>query len=202
MAGKKVKFSRTEAAAKSDRLTKWDLIAAIAEDAVDADIAISGAESIVAAATAFAVAGSEYADATVKSMCMLAKFDYESTAQQRKVWRRYPWSNVREVVAAGWSPSAAASLLDGDKKTRDEILKALKPTRKGAQSAPGFDARCAQWVQRANKLMMEGADLMAEAGTLESVGSHAEMALAIYAALAERHMDAEIRRFFETEAAR
>ena len=203
MPGKKVKFTRTEAAAKSDRLTKWDLIAAIAEDADEAGIAISGTESRIAAKSALAAAGSEYRDGTVSDLCVLAKFDYESTAAQRRIWRRYGWTSVREFAKAGWSQSAASQVLDGERKSRDEITAALSTTRRpsGPKTSP-FDERCSQWVQRVARLMHDGALLLEESEKVDALGGHAEMALMIYQKLADKYLDAELRQLLESEGVR
>lgn len=154
----------------------------------------------MAAKAALDAAGSEYADSTVNGFCILAKFDYESTSSQRAIWRRYGTSVPLQFAMAGWSQSAAADFLRGDRKSYKDARAAVSTTAKPRSSARPFDERCSQWVQRANKLMMDGAELLAESETLTTVGSQAEMALMIYQRLAERHMDAEIRRFFETEA--
>lgn len=204
MPGKKIKFSRTETIAKSDRLTKWELIAAIAEDADEAGIPISGIESRLAAKVALDIAGSEYSDSTVASLCLVAKYDYESTAAQRRLWRRYGWTAVREFAKAGWSQSAAAEVLDGEHKGRIDINAVLATTRKGPGAPKGvpFDDRCAQWVHRAAKLMMDGANLMAEAETVNALGSHSELMLMIYQRMSDRHLDIEIKRLLDAEAVR
>lgn len=161
-----------------------------------------GIESRLAAKAALDAAGSEYADATITSLCLVAKFDWESTSTQRAVWRRYGWSIPARFARAGYSQSAAAEFLRGERKTAREVVEYIRPRNGVGAIGKAFDDRCAQWVQRANKLMMDGAELFAESETMTNVASQAEMALMIYQRLAERHMDAEIRRFFETETVR
>lgn len=198
--GKTPTFTRTAKAAQSDRLTKWDLIAAIAEDAADAGVPISGAESVLAAKAALDGAGDEYADSTVKNLCHVAKFDYESTAAHRRIWRRYGWSTVRDVVGAGWSQEAAADLLDGDRKRRAEVREAVAKSRcAGTPKPTDFDAECARWIHQLNKVLMDGARLATKAEAQPILTAHAQMAVAIYQNIAERELDREIRRLLETE---
>lgn len=204
MPAKTPKFSRTEKAAKNDRLTKWDLIAAIAEDADEARLPITGAESVVAARAALDAAGNEYADATVRTLCLVAKFDHESTAAQRKVWRSYGWSLLGEVAKSGWSQEQAAEFLGGERRSWDDIRRAVRSTKRpniGADTAASFDDRCADWVQRANKLLMDGSKLVEEADTAYHLGSHARFVVMLMQRFSESHIDTELRQILETEAA-
>ena len=91
----------------------------------------------------------------------------------------------------------------------DEVLALLDADAAIARAARkettlSFDERCAQWVHRANKLLMDGARLAAEADASPAlrVGGHAEMALLIHARLTERHLDAEIRSLLEAAEAK
>jgi hypothetical protein len=201
--GKTPTFKRTAKAAQSDRLTKWDLIAAIAEDADDAGVPITGAESVLAAKAALDGAGSEYADKTVKALCIVAKFDHESSAEHRRIWRRYGWSSVATVAQAGWSPEAAADLLDGEKKGRPDILAAVAGRRGPAsRPEPDFDAECARWIHQLNKVLIDGARLATKAEGQPILTAHAQMAVAIYQNIAERELDREVRQLLESEAPR
>lgn len=199
------KFTRTAQAAKSDRLTKWDLIAAIAEDATEVGLPITGIHAVLAAKTALDAAGNEYADSTVKNLCVVAKFDHESTRAQRTVWRRYGWSVLRALAAAGWTQEAAADLLSGERMSWRDVRHAVSPARSGAtpdeQTAP-FDDRCAAAVTRLYKVLREFAALTSEAEELSAVGAHSRMALGLYQAINERVIDAEYRHLIETEGIR
>lgn len=194
----KLTFSRTAKAAQSDRLTKWDLIAAIAEDAVEAGVPIGGAASVVAAKAALDAAGNEYADATVKHLCVIALFDHESTPKQRKIWRRYGWTCVRAVAQAGWSPEAAAVLLGGDRKTQREIRATVTaPSTFEGTGAATFDERCSEALTRLYKVLRDFAALTVEAEELGSIGGHSQMALGLYRAINERVLDAELRNLLD-----
>lgn len=194
-------FKRTARAAHSERLSKWDLIAAIAEDAVEADLPITGIDSILEAKRALDAAGNEYADNTIKSLCFLAKFDYESDAPQREVWRRYGWATVVEVAKAGWTPEAGVDLLDGERKSHREVRAALVASSDVATGKPAsFDDRCAEWVGRLLKVLMDGRALATEAEGVDSVGSQAALALHYLAAINDKVTDAELRQILTEEA--
>lgn len=199
------KFTRTATAAQSDRLSKWDLIAAIAADATEAGLPITGIHAVLAAKAALDAAGNEYADSTVKDLCVVAKFDHESTPAQRRVWRRYGWTTVRLVAKAGWSPETAADLLGGERKSRREVTQTV-----GQVSGPGttekppepFDDRCAEAVGRLQKVLRDLAALAAEAEELPTVGALSAMGLALYYAINEKVIDAEYRQLIEGEDVR
>lgn len=81
-----------------------------------------------------------------------------------------------------------AELFDSEKKAREpKVIKS-------------FDDRCASWVHRANKVLMDGSRLAAEAEH-ETVGPHAELALSIHSRLTERQLDIEIRNLLDASEA-
>ena len=102
-----MEFSRTKAAAATDKRSRWDLVAAIAEDAIDAGVPITSTASVSAAKDALDAVGLEMAPDTVRNLSCLAKFDHESTDRQRQEWRRYGTSIVQIVADAGLSQEAA-----------------------------------------------------------------------------------------------
>jgi hypothetical protein len=201
----KVTFSRTAQAAAQERLSKWDVIEAIAADADEAGVPITGGQAQVSAASAFTDAGLEYTPSYVKSLCVLAKYDWESTPAQRQLWRRNSTTNVLLMAVAGWSQSAAADYLMDDRSSnevRAEVRKYAEPSKRTQARAATFDDRCGDWVAQMNKVMMAGASLLDEAESEQyELGPHAEMAMAIYRRLAERQLEAEIHRFFESQEA-
>lgn len=194
-----MRFARTEKAATKDKRSRWDLIEAIAADAVDNGFPIVGHLSVEAAAQAIAGAGDEMALSTIRGLCSVAKFDNESTAVQRRVWRRYGWASIGKLVGAGWSQEAAADFLRGEHKTRADIGAVLASSR-ARPTEPGINERWGQWVTRMNNLMMDGARLLheTEATKIELTGQ-AHLALTIYQRLTERQLDAELRELFESE---
>jgi hypothetical protein len=202
----RVTFTRTAQAANQERLSKWDVIAAIAADADEAEIPITGGQSQVAAAAAFSDAGLDYTPAYITDLCTLAKYDWESTPKQRQVWRSNPPTNVLILAKAGWAQAAAAEVLipkPTGSEIRAEIQKYAKTSNRTKARAATFDDRCADWVSHMNHVMMDGAGLLEEAETEQyQLGPHAEMALGIYRRLSERQLEAEIHRFFESQEAR
>lgn len=197
-------FRRTAAAASQERQSRWEVIAAIAADADEAGQSITGAATFFAAARAFEDAGVEYADTTIRDLCTLAKFDYESMPAQQKIFRRYGWTLVLPFAQHGFSPTAAADFLKTP-RTRAEVNAHVSGSSGTKKPSPvmSFDQRCSEWVNHMNAVMTEGAMLAAEAEQNEKlvIGAHAEMALVIYRRLAERQLEAELRRFLEASEA-
>jgi hypothetical protein len=200
----KVEFKRTAQAASQERLSRWDVIAAIAADAAERELAITGAASFFAAGQAFEAAGVDYADSTIKSLCVLAKFDYEAMPKDRAIFRQYGWTVVLPFANAGYLPHAAAEFLKTP-RTVGEVKAEISGRDKSPKPSPvmSFDQRCADWVNHMNAVMTEGAILAAEAEQNSKLvlGAHAEMALTIYRRLAERQLEAELRRFLEAREA-
>lgn len=64
------------------------------------------------------------------------------------------------------------------------------------QTPKTFDERCAAWVQKLNRVMMEGARLAHEAESANLTGQ-SELAMLLYQRFSERQLDAEIRHFQE-----
>lgn len=198
-----MKFTRTAEAAANDRWARWTLIEAIADDAVESNVAIDGPESYVLTRQAVDEAGAELADSTVKSLCIVADFDRRSAAPERTVWRRYGWTTVYEFARGDWSTADAAEFLGAEKRTTSEIRAVTRAPRFGSKTGGGtvpFDDRCRSWVNQMNKLLMDGARLADEADRpTVTAGGHAALMLAIYHRIVERQLDAEIRSLLETE---
>lgn len=189
------KFTRTAKAAEKDRTSKWDLIAAIAEDAVENGLPIVGLESRTATFAACEAVGVEYASNTIRDLCLVAKFDHESTPEQRQVWRRYGWTIVREPAVAGWTPEATAEVLSAEQRLTQRDVKALVGvSRVNSTDAPSFDERVSAWVVRFQAVMTEGAELVMEADRDVVVpGGHAALMLAIFAKFREDQIDVELQ---------
>lgn len=115
-------YKRTEKAAEKGLKNDWDLIDAIAADAVEAGDPIVSAASVTEAARACAGAGLERALSTVKTYCVVAKFDHEATARQRAVFRRYGIRTLSVCAKGGVSQEVAASFLSGSHKSIREIM--------------------------------------------------------------------------------
>lgn len=201
MSETRVKFSRTQEAAKSDRLSKWQLIEAIAEDAVENGLTISGTESVLAAKAALEAAGEEYADGTVKELCVVAKFDWQSTKTQRRIWRRYGWTAIRTVVKAGETPESAAVLLGAERLTRLEILAQVQSARVPGHPEKPLDDAWSEWLNQGMTWLLKGAKLVARTEDTEGVelGAHAAIGRMLYERISEKAIDAELRHFFDTE---
>lgn len=193
-------FTRTEKAAAVDKLSRWDLIAAIAEDADTAGVPITGGESQAATTRALERAGLELASRTVKHLTVVAKFDWESMPEQRKVWRRYGWSSVMYFANAGYSPSAAEAFLDvPDLRTRAEIEAELRSGLPvGQNDQPELNEAWAAWLTRAHALLADGvildqrteeehADLDEEAG----------FARVMFQRMNERNFDTQLRQVLD-----
>jgi hypothetical protein len=191
------RYRRTQTAAKEDRLSRWHLIEAIAKDADEADLAITGIDSRLAAKDACEAAGLELADHTIKALCTTAKFDFESTVKQRRIWRRYGWSIVMSVANAGWSPEAAADLLGDEHLSQREVLVALGRRIDSTAQLPLDDAWAA-WGNQFQTLMIHGARLAERTEKHRGkLGAHAELFFMFYQRFTERQIDAELRQMLE-----
>lgn len=201
-----MKFSRTQEAAKTEKRSKWDLIEAIALDAVDNDVPISGMDSRLAAKAALDAVGNEHAERTIYGLCMVAKFDHESTGSQRQLWRKYGWTAIRTVAEAGVTQDAAFGMLAGrDRLTFREIEKAVARAnpRTGVTATLALDEALRRWVNRLDAVLTEGAELAERAYNEDAeLSSRSELALAIYDRITERKIDAELRELMESESAR
>lgn len=199
--GETMKFNRTNAAAIAEKHTKWDLIAAIAEDAVENGLPITGVDSQLAAKDALEAADSEYTAATVVQLCLLAKFDHESTSAQRQVWRQYGWTVVRSFARFGVSQEAAAEYLGGERRTFRDVQALLRksPVTRAVHSQPSIDDAWKAWLNAINRLLIDGAHLAERSETeTEQLGVYSAAARLIYERITERKIDAEIRQFLDS----
>lgn len=199
-----VKFKRTAAAAQRDKQSKWDVIQSIAEDASEAGLPIVGIESRTEARKALKAAGHEHEDNTVRDLCLVAKFDHESTPAQRKTWRRYGWTIPHQFAKRGWSQEAAEKHLVGPGLLSKSEAVAIASGKNADDDTPEvekpLDERWTSWVQRLSTLMTEGAKLAAETDDTGLVlGGYAALARELYDRLAERQIDAEYRQLLEAE---
>lgn len=192
-------FTRTEKAAAVDKLSRWDLIAAIAEDADDAGVPITGGESQAATTRALEKVGMELASSTVKQLTVVAKFDWESMPDQRKVWRRYGWSVVDVLAESGFSPSAAAEFLDVPNRrtfaeTKAEARRLAKTTDEDDRDRPDLSEAWAAWLTRAHALLADGAAL--EQRTEDEhpeLDAEAGFARVAFQRMNERNFDTQLR---------
>jgi hypothetical protein len=201
-------FNRTVEAARHERVSQWQMIEAIALDAADNALPITGIDSIVAAKSAFESAGVDYSQNTVRALCLVAKFDHESTAAQRTVFRSYGWSVVQRVASAGWSQEAAAAFLSEGRRSHKDVTEAVKRANVGTRTgdkARTRDDLVADWEQSLNRLnvvLTDCARLAEETDNLGiDLGGYAAFARLIYERITERKLDAEIREFLTTQEA-
>lgn len=201
-----MKFVRTQEAASQDKKSRWDLVAAIAEDAIDAGIPISSADSMLATQKAASAVGLELSGSTVSHLAVLAKFDHESTDRQRQEWRRYGTSVVKEVVLAGWSQEAAFDLLSKPQRmTQAQVRHAVKSASNVVNDVGTSDLN-ASLHSALNELSrwFRTVAALSERADAEDVelDAHASMCILMYQRMAEKRIDAELRQLFEEEAAK
>lgn len=194
-------FTRTAKAAAVDKLSRWDLIAAIAEDADANGVPITGGESQAATTRALENAGLELGSASVKHLTITAKFDWESMPEQRQVWRRYGWTIVRQLAGAGYSPSAAAAFLDGPNlRTRAEVQAELSKGLPGDQDTlPELNGAWAAWLTRAHALLADGVDLdqRTDEEHADPLDAEAGFARVMFQRMNERHFDTQLRQVLD-----
>jgi len=197
-----VRYKRTEKAAKADKASKWEIVEAIALDAVDAGYDFSGIESCLAARAAFEKNGYEHTDAVVKNLCVLAGFDHRSTAKQRAVWRRYGWSVVALVASAGWTAEKAYDLLAYEHQTQAAVRDAVVAARNVNIPRTDLADEWTKWLTKLNALLIAGAKLAHETDRRPHAitgAPYAEFAHQIYQRITERKLDAEIRDLLDSE---
>lgn len=193
-------FTRTERAASVDKQSRWDLIAAIAEDADANGVPITGGESQAATTRALESAGLELASGTVQKLTVAAKFDWESMPDQRKVWRRYGWSLVMELAKAGYSQSAAEAFLDvPDRRTKADVQAEIARSREPVpQAEPELNEAWAAWLTRAHALLADGAALdQRTADEMTELDAEAGFARVVYQRMDERNFDTQLRKVLE-----
>mgnify|MGYP000916683757 CR=1 FL=1 len=200
-------FTRTQAAAGADKKSRWELVAAIAQDAVDAGLPITSADSVIAAKAAVDAVGLEMTADTVKNLTCLSKFDHESTDRQRQEWRRYGTSTVQEVAKAGWSQEAAFDLLATPKRrTHAEVRHAISISRDDVipePHAPDLNAELHNALGQINAWFLRMAGLADRADTEDvELDGHAAGCIVLYERLTERKFDIELRELLDSETAR
>ena len=194
-------FTRTRNAAQVERSSKWDLIAAIADDAVASALPITSMESKLAAKAAFESVGVDYADTTIRDLCTTARFDHDATDEQRRSWRPFGWSIARQFAMAGWSQEAAADWFRSiDTTPTQRLANAVIRDVAGPRpepAPPAIDDAWREWLNAATRLLMGGARL-AERTDNENIelGAHSAMARVVYERMTERNLDAELRELF------
>lgn len=198
-----MKFTRTRRAAEAEKTTKWDLIAAIADDAVEHGLPITGMTSQLAAREALDSAGNEYAVSTITNLCVVAKFDHESTAKQRQVWRTYGWSIVQRFAHGGYSQEEAARFLTERRRSQREVEAFMRSmdidVHKPDKPPVPLDDAWMAWLRNINRLLVEGAELAERSETeADQLGVYAALAMLTYQRIAERKIDAELRQLLES----
>jgi len=193
-------FTRTRTAATAERTSKWELIAAIAEDATACALKITSMDSQLAAKAAFEAAGCDYADRSIKSLCVVAKFDHEATDAQRSTWRGTGWSLINVFAMAGWSQEAVVAWFRASAcPTHSRAVAAVRDAA-GPKPEPApmpIDDAWRHWLSAVNRVLTDGARL-AERTEVENaeLGAHSAIAALIYERLTERKLDAELRELF------
>lgn len=196
------RFTLTQQAARNDKNSRWELIAAIAEDAVAAGLPITSGDSMLAAQQAAASVGLELAAGTVAKMAITAKFDHESTPRQREEWRRYGHRAVQELAVSGWSQDDAYELLHVQKRrTVAEVRHAIREATVHVDPEPrDLNELMHRLLHDIDKWFTDMAKAADRAEAEGGLDMHSAMTLAIYQSLTEKRIDAELRQFFGEEA--
>lgn len=194
-------FARTKAAANVDKLSRWDLVAAIADDAVDAGLPISSGQSAVAAKAALDAVGLEMTPGTVHNLTVLAKFDHESTDRQRQEWRRYGTSIVEKVANAGWSQEAAFDLLAAPRRrTVTEVRHALTESRQNVlPDPPDINEVGHKLLHGIGNWFMDAAQFADRAEVEGGLDAYSASVVELYHILTEKRLDAELRQLTDEE---
>ena len=194
-------FARTQAAAATEKLSRWDLVAAIADDAVDAGLPISSGQSAVAAKAALDAVGLEMTPGTVHNLTVLAKFDHESTDRQRQEWRRYGTSIVEKVANAGWSQEAAFDLLAAPRRrTVTEVRHALTESRQNVlPDPPDINEVGHKLLHGIGNWFMDADKFVERAEAEGGLDAYSASVVELYHILTEKRLDAELRQLTDEE---
>jgi len=188
-----------------DRESRWDLIAAIANDASSLNLPITGVRALVATKEALEQAGCDYAATTIKQLSVTAKLYDNGSTEQKTIFETYGWTIVRDLAKAGWTPADAANLLGSEHRTRADVASAIRdlrgPGTPEPKPEPPLGDAWKAWLYKINRDLIEGARL-AERSDIEDVVLDAYSAFAelIYQRITERKLDAELREFFDSPA--
>ncbi len=199
-----MKFTHCEKAFSNGLRNDWEQVEAIAADAIENGVPIVGQQSIAAAVEASAKSGNEKAASTIAHMALLAKFDHESTARQRRVWRRYGWSTVLVPANGGWSQDDTYDLLVGSLKSWRDVAGAVRgassPSARGGRKQPLNDEWHA-WLGRLGKVMLDGAKLATRTDNEgdAKLDFHSLGAVSLYHRFSEKQIDAELRDLLNSE---
>lgn len=193
-------FARTQAAAATEKLSRWDLVAAIAEDAVDAGLPISSTASAMSAKDALDAVGLEMTPGSVRNLAVLAKFDHESTPRQREEWRRYGTSIVLEVAAAGWSQEAAFDLLSGTTRRKvAEVRHEIKAASHNVVAEPDINEVGHKLLHGIGNWFMDAAKFVERAEAEGGLDAYSASVVELYHILTEKRLDAELRQLTDEE---
>lgn len=194
-------FARTKAAANVDKLSRWDLVAAIAEDAIDAGLPITSGASVVAAKDALDAVGLEMSPDSVRDLSCVAKFDHESTERQRQEWRRYGTSIVQEVAKAGWSQEAAYDLLAAPERlTKAQVRQAVKGSNgAGTIEPPDINEVGHKLLHAIGNWFMDAAKFVERAEAEGGLDAYSASVVELYHILTEKRLDAELRQLTDEE---
>ena len=88
---------------RADKKSRWELVAAIAQDAVDAGLPITSADSVIAAKAAVGAVEPEMTADTVKNRRACPNSTTEVHRPAASGVAAYGTSTVQEVAKAGWS---------------------------------------------------------------------------------------------------
>ena len=122
-------FTRTQAAASGRRQPTWQVVEAIAADAVDAGRPIRSLDTLEATADALADAGMARTTAVVGRLMEVAAFTAGATPEQRDVFRRYTPAAVHRFHAEGWTAADTARYLGAEHRSADEMRAELESRR-------------------------------------------------------------------------
>ncbi len=200
-----VAFKSTFLTGMQDRESRWDLIAAIANDAASLNLPITGVRALVATKEALEQAGCDYSMGTVKNLAVTAKLYDNGSTEQKTIFETYGWTIVRDLAKAGWTPADAANLLGSKHRTRADVASAIRAARDPGvpepKPEPPLGDAWRAWLNKINGDLIEGARLAERSDTEDAVlDTYSAFAQLIYQRITERKLDAELREFFDSPA--
>lgn len=186
--------SRTTAAARGQRQPTWEVVEAIAADALDAGRPICSLDTLEATAAALSDAGMARTTNVVGRLMELAAWFHDATGAQRVLFRCHTPALVGLFVAAGWSQMDTADTLAAGCWTHAEARAAIE-ARRGVD----LNAEAHRVLARVNGALIDADRVRRAAWSSDDVlDVHAQAAVAIFDRLLESDTDRELRLLIES----
>lgn len=190
-------FTHTTAAAAGHRQPTWEVVEAIAADALDAGGPILSTATMTATGDALTEAGMPRSLNVVGRLMELAQWHHDATDGHREVYRAHSPALVTLLVMAGWTQAdAAAFLVDRPKVTHAEV-RAEVNRRTGP---PAINVVGHKLLHAIGNWFMDAANFANRAEAEGGLDAYSASVVELYHALTEKRIDAELRQLLDADS--